>query len=70
MRVDDEFPTLALTDDQFGMIHGLDSLGFTKFHVHIQKHRHTHAAIVVRMDKPGFEEGKVVVGHWAEKFEV
>lgn len=69
-RSDGDFPTLALTDDQFAMIDGLDSLGFTKFPVHIQRHRHTHAAIVVRVDKAGFEEGKVVVGHWARKFEV
>ena len=66
----EDFPTLALTEGQFEMIEGLDSLGFEKFHVHIQKHRHTHAAIVVRVDKVGFEEGKVVVGHWARKFEV
>lgn len=66
----DDFPTLALTECQFAMIDGLDSLDFTKFPVHIQRHRHTHAAIVVRVDKPGFEEGKAVVQHWAQKFEV
>ena len=52
------------------MIDNLNGVGFTKFPVHIQRHRHTHAAIVVRMDKPGFEEGKVVVQHWAGRFEV
>lgn len=64
------FPILALTKDQFSMIDSLDSLGFEKFPVHIQRHRHTHAAIVVRMQKEGFGEGKVVVKHWAEKFEL
>ena len=64
------FPTLALSDEQFEMMESLNSVGFTKYPAHIQRHRHTHAAIVVRVDKPGFEEGKVVVRHWAEKFEV
>lgn len=64
------FPILALTKDQFAMIDSLDALGFEKFPAHIQKHRHTHAAIVVRMQKEGFAEGKVVVKHWAKRFQV
>ena len=72
---DHDFPILALTEEQFDMIENLDRLGFDKYPVHIQKVRHTHAAIVVRMQKPlsgkdSFSEGKVVVKHWAEKFEV
>lgn len=59
-----EFPTLALTQHQFKMIENLDTVGFTKFPVYIHKHRHTHAAIIRRMDKDGFEEGRVVVKHW------
>jgi hypothetical protein len=69
-RDSSDFPILALTEGQFEMIDSLDSIGFTKYPAHIQKHRHTHAAIVVRMNKPGFEEGKVVVQHWAQRFEV
>ncbi|KAI5369303.1 Putative alpha/Beta hydrolase, lipase [Septoria linicola] len=70
-----DFPILALTEEQFDMIENLDKLGFAKFPVHITKVRHTHAAIVVRMQKPlsgtdSFSEGKVVVKHWAERFEV
>ncbi|CAK1355943.1 unnamed protein product [Cercospora beticola] len=70
-----DFPILALTQDQFDMIANLDKLGFDKFPVHIQKVRHTHAAIVVRTQKPlsgkdSFSEGKIVVKHWAERFEV
>ena len=65
-----EFPILALTEEQFQMIENLDELGFEKFPVHISKHRHTHAAIVVRIQKDVFAEGKVVVAHWAGKFEV
>lgn len=70
-----DFPILALTEEQFDMIENLDRLDFDKYPVHIQKVRHTHAAIVVRMQKPifgkdSFSEGKVVVKHWAEKFEV
>lgn len=59
-------PTLALTPDQFEMIQNMDAAGWRKFPVHIQKHRHSHAAIVVRMDKESFADGWVVLGHWAE----
>lgn len=66
-----DFPTLALSDEQFEMIKHLDEVGWKKNLVHIQKHGHTHAAIVVRMEKPGFDEGKVVVRHWLnEGFEL
>lgn len=71
-----DFPLLALTTEQFDMIDHLDRcVGFEKFPVHIQKVRHTHAAIVVRMQKPlsgaeSFSEGVVVVKHWASKFEI
>ncbi|KAK4506808.1 hypothetical protein PRZ48_000541 [Zasmidium cellare] len=64
------FPILALKEEQFEMIDHLDQLGFTKYPVHIQKVRHTHAAIVVRTPKETFIEGKVIVQHWAEKFEI
>ncbi|KAM0382268.1 hypothetical protein ACHAPY_004255 [Fusarium culmorum] len=60
-----EQPTLALTPDQFEMIENLNAAGWRKFPVHIQKHRHSHAAIVVRMDKESFADGWVVLGHWA-----
>lgn len=63
------FPTLALTDEQFGMIKHLDEVGFVKYPAHIQKVRHTHAAIIVRMSKKSFSEGEVVVSHWARNFE-
>jgi hypothetical protein len=66
----EHFPTLALTSDQFYMIQGLDSVGFTKYPVHISKVRHTHAAIVVRTNRWGFGEGKIVVGHWVKHFEI
>lgn len=65
-----EFPLLALTEEQFDMIDSLDKVGFVKFPVHIQRVRHTHAAIVVRMHRESFAEGKVVVKHWAERMEV
>ncbi|KAG5807218.1 hypothetical protein H9Q74_009035 [Fusarium xylarioides] len=58
-------PTLALTPDQFEMIENLDEAGWRKFPVHIQKHRHSHAAIVVRMDKESFADGWVVLKHFA-----
>ncbi|CEI67245.1 hypothetical protein FVEN_g5846 [Fusarium venenatum] len=61
-----EQPTLALTPEQFEMIENLNTVGWRKFPVHIQKHRHSHAAIVVRMDKESFADGWVVLRHWAD----
>lgn len=66
-----EFPTLALTAQQFEMVRALDEVGFRKYCVHIHAVRHTHAAIIVRNQKPSFDEGKIVVRHWLdEEFEV
>ena len=66
-----DFPTLALSDEQFEMIRNLDNVGWRKYLVHIHNHGHTHAAIIVRMQKPGFDEGKVVVRHWLDEgFEI
>jgi hypothetical protein len=65
-----EFPTLALTQDQFKMIEALDNVGFKKHPVYIHNHRHSHAAIVVRMDKSSFDEGRVVIKHWLDNFEL
>jgi Putative serine esterase (DUF676) len=65
-----EFPTLALTQDQFQMIQALDDVGFKKYHVFIHQARHSHAAIIVRMNRKSFEEGKVVVRHWLGEFEI
>lgn len=66
-----EFPTLALTKLQFDMINTLDSVGFRKYPVFIHKVRHSHAAMIVRMNRSSFGEGKVVVSHWLEKgFEI
>ncbi|KAL9096055.1 MAG: hypothetical protein Q9165_001577 [Trypethelium subeluteriae] len=67
---DTDFPVLALTPEQFEMIDELDRVGFTKYRVWIQTARHSHAAIVVRMNRQSFEDGKVVVGHWVSTFEV
>lgn len=64
-----EFPTLALTQDQFEMIEALDNVGFKKHPVYIHNHRHSHAAIVLRMDKKVHAEGKVVIRHWLDNFE-
>ncbi|KAF2470135.1 lipase/serine esteras-like protein [Lindgomyces ingoldianus] len=65
-----DFPTLALTADQFAMIQALDEVGFKKYPVFIHNHRHSHAAIIRRMDWKAFDEGKVVVRHWLTEFEV
>ncbi|MCJ1254883.1 hypothetical protein MMC24_002699 [Lignoscripta atroalba] len=66
-----EFPTLALSPEQFSMIDALDAVGIKKYPVHIHKVGHSHAAIIVRRQAKGFEEGKVVVKHWLdEEFEI
>jgi hypothetical protein len=59
-------PTLALTPEQFGIIDSLNKVGIKKYPVHIQKNRHSHAAIIVRSAKPGFAEGKFVMKHWLD----
>lgn len=65
------WPTLALTPEQFEMIKNLDAeVKFTKYPCHIQKVRHTHAAIVVRTQKESFAEGRAVSSHWVKNFKV
>ncbi|KAJ5960319.1 uncharacterized protein N7479_007469 [Penicillium vulpinum] len=59
-------PKLALTHEQFGIIDSLNAVGIRKYPVHIQKHHHSHAAIIVRMEKDGFREGKIVMKHWLD----
>jgi hypothetical protein len=62
---------LALTDDQFAIIDSLNAVGFRKYPVYIHNHRHSHAAIIVRVRKDGFNEGKIVMKHWLDNaFEV
>lgn len=64
-------PTLNLTSEQFAIVDALDTVGFKKYRVHISKVRHTHAAIIMRMKRNAFEEGKIVVRHWVEEeFEI
>ena len=65
-----EFPMLALTPDQFAMIDALDNVGIKKYPVHIHEARHSHAAIIVRMQRDTFREGKIVVRHWLSNFEL
>ena len=64
-----EFPTLALTREQFAMVKALDEVGWEKHPVHIHRVRHSHAAIIVRMRVARFDEGKIVVRHFLERFE-
>ncbi|KAI9830167.1 MAG: hypothetical protein M1819_005844 [Sarea resinae] len=62
-----DFPTLALAPQQFSMIQSLDRVGFRKYPVYIHQVSHSHAAIIVRMPRRKFEEGKVVIRHWLEE---
>ncbi len=57
------FPTLALAPYQFAAVQALERLPWRKYPVWI-KVQHSHAAIIVRMDKPSFDEGRVVLRHW------
>jgi hypothetical protein len=59
------FPTLALAPYQFAAIQALDRLNWRKYHVWIHKVRHSHAAIIVRSERSGFDEGWLVLRHWA-----
>lgn len=62
-----ELPTLALAPYQFKMIQALDNVGWRKYPVHIHKVRHSHAAIIVRMERESFDEGRVVLRHWLDE---
>jgi len=64
------FNTLALAPAQFDMIKALNGLSWKKFPVHIHDASHSHAAIIVRMNRPIFNEGKVVVKHWLDQLDV
>ncbi|KAJ5834931.1 hypothetical protein N7447_000957 [Penicillium robsamsonii] len=66
MEVSTYFSKLALTNEQFGIIDSLNAVGIRKYPVHIQKHYHSHAAIIVRTEKDGFREGKIVMKHWLD----
>ncbi|KAJ5514209.1 hypothetical protein N7463_003761 [Penicillium fimorum] len=66
MEVSTYSPKLALTHEQFGIIDSLNAVGIRKYPVHIQKHHHSHAAIIVRAEKDGFREGKIVMKHWLD----
>lgn len=61
-----EHPTLALTPEQFAIIDSLNAVGFRKYPVYIHNHRHSHAAIIVRVQKKGFDEGKLIIKHWLD----
>lgn len=64
---DTDLPLLALTPAQFKIIDALTSIGFNRYPVYIHKVRHSHAAIIVRMPKESFSEGKIVVKHWLDQ---
>jgi hypothetical protein len=62
-----DVPTLALAPYQFRMISALDSVGWRKYPVWIHKVMHSHAAIIVRMPKDSFSEGRLVIKHWLDE---
>lgn len=60
-------PTLALAPCQFEMIRSLDTLNWRKYPVWIHNVRHSHGAIIARIDKKRYDEGYVVLGHYAQE---
>lgn len=60
-------PTLALAPCQFDMIRNLDTLGWRKYPVWIHNTGHSHGAIIARIDKRRYDEGFIVLGHYAEE---
>lgn len=61
------FPTLALVPYQFRVVDTLDSLGWRKYPVYIRKVGHSHAAIIVRIQKERYSEGHTVFRHWLDE---
>jgi hypothetical protein len=64
------FRPLALAPAQFAMIQALDDVGWKKYPVHFHNVTHSHAAIIVRTNRPIFDEGRLVVKHWLANFEI
>lgn len=58
---------LNLTQVQRRIVTNLNTLTWRKFPIHIQKSKHTHAAMICRFPAPNFDEGVVVVNHWVEQ---
>lgn len=65
-EITSQSPKLALNFEQFQIIDSLNKVGFRKYPVHIHTHHHSHAAIIVRIQKDSFWEGKLVVKHWLD----
>lgn len=55
---------LPLPPGHTQIINNLNSLGWSKYPVHITMATHSHAAIVVRFETSQFAEGEKVVDHW------
>jgi Putative serine esterase (DUF676) len=60
-------PILDLAPYQFRVIDTLDRLDWHKYAVHIQQLVNSHAAIIVRIQKPRYSEGYDVFRHWLDK---
>uniref|UniRef100_A0A060T540 ARAD1B04686p n=1 Tax=Blastobotrys adeninivorans TaxID=409370 RepID=A0A060T540_BLAAD len=57
---------LPLNSAQQSIVSQLNQLPWNKYGVHITKHHHGHAAIIVRYPAKGFVEGETVVRHWLD----
>ncbi|KAA8646356.1 lipase ROG1 family protein [Aspergillus tanneri] len=71
LSTDNRYPALTLTPTQISIIESLNSVGFRKYPVYIHNHRHSHAAIIRRVPKKGFDEARIVIKHWLDQeFEI
>lgn len=56
---------LALDNHQLVMVDGLDTLSWRRHPVWIRREQMAHEAIIVGMENRGFDEGRVVLEHFA-----
>lgn len=62
-----EVEELNLTPVQRRIVNNLNSLGWQKFPVHIQRTKLTHAALICRHPDPTFAEGIVIIEHFIKQ---
>lgn len=69
MDVDKHDP-LDLSKNQLQMISSLNSLRWKKYGVHIHKTSHAHSAIISRSAGSSYSEGRIVIQHFVDNFQM
>lgn len=67
METISELQPLAIDSNQVAMIEGLDTLSWRRHPVWIRKKDKAHEAIIMNSNHRDFEEGRVVLGHFANE---